>query len=808
MPFLDLSPSRRRALLLGVFATTLATLLLEQLVARLLSVVTWYHLAFFAVSLAMLGMAAGAVCVFLLGDRLSGLAARRWLPRCASAFAVAIVVGHLANIYVPIQSLRDLTAVEFASLGFATLTLAVPFFLSGIVVTVSLTRITSEIGLLYGVDLLGAALGCLLVVPLLANVDLTSAVLFTAALAAAAAVAFARVADEPGSEGSARVTSAIAVALALVAVGNVALGAPLGVQWAKGKQLDRSNLDYEGWNDHSYVIAQRAKRERPFFWGKGTATSLPTVESSLLMIDGSAATPITRWSGDVNALEWVPNDVTALVHSLRSGDTAVIGVGGGRDILSAIWGRSASVTGIELNGQLVGLLEGSHREFAGLADHPGVELVHDEARSFLTRDARRYDVIQMSLIDTWASTGAGAYSLSENGLYTVEAWGVFLDRLKDGGLLSVSRWFAPGDLSETSRLLSLAVASLHARGIADAQQHVLLATRGIVATLLVSNEPIRASDVEVVERVSKQYGFELRAAPGRAPNEPRLARILASRAARDLDLATAHPSYDYTAPTDERPYFFNMLKFRSFRESMSLRAFASTDFTSGVLVGNARATATLLALFAAALVLCGALIGFPLWRRGLPSMNPGDFATACAYFALIGMGYMLVQVPALQRFSVYLGHPTYTLAVVLFAMILFSGLGSFVSDRAKQVAPAIFIVPIAAAVWIAALALAAQPVIASTIQLALPVRCALVVAMIGPVSFLLGFCFPLGLRAVSARSEEATAWMWGVNGGFGVVASVLAVLLSMSLGIRFSWFAAAAMYALLAGVARRLSSTA
>jgi len=526
------------------------------------------------------------------------------------------------------------------------------------------------------------------------------------------------------------------------------------------------------------------------------------------LIDGSAGTPITGWDGRRESIEWVRYDVTALPHALRSGDAAIIGVGGGRDLLAALWGGSESVLGLELNAQLIDLLEGPFREQVGLADDPRVELVHAEARSYLTRERHQFDVIQMSLIDTWASTGAGAYSLSENGLYTLEAWAVLLDRLKPGGLLSVSRWFAPGALSETSRLLSLATASLIDRGVEDPASQLALVTRGPVATLLTSNAPLGEADRSRILAIADELAFEVRALPGQPPSDPRLAAILASRTRAELAEATRHPILDYSPPTDERPYFFNLLKPAGFREALSLQAPAGGELAGGVLVGNARATGTLLALLAIAIVLTAALIGAPLWRRGLPSMAPGDFAAACAYFALIGMGYMFVQIPALQRFSVYLGHPTYTLAIVLFAMILFSGLGSLVSERAPTPSPAIERIPLLAALAIAGLALAVPPLMQFTLTAPLAVRATLVVALIAPISFLLGFCFPLGLRAVAAQSPDATAWMWGINGAFGVVASIVAVLLSMSSGITSAWLVGAGAYALLSLVGRRLASIA
>lgn len=257
-------------------------------------VVTGSPHAFFAVSLTMLWMAAGTVNVFWAGARFEGQGARRRLPWLAAGFASSIVLGHLVSIWVPVYSLRAMSWIEFGSLALATINLGVPFFLSGMVVTVALTRVTREIGVLYGVDLLGAALGCLLVVPLLTVADLTSAVLGTAALAALGARAFAELEPDANTLPSTVLTAALAIA----AVGNVALGAPLSVSWSKGKALDRSLLDYEGWNDHSYVIARKVKTGKPFFWGRGTASDVPDVEMSLLVIDGSAATPVTRWDGD------------------------------------------------------------------------------------------------------------------------------------------------------------------------------------------------------------------------------------------------------------------------------------------------------------------------------------------------------------------------------------------------------------------------------------------------------------------------------------------------------------------------------
>jgi len=510
---------------------------------------------------------------------------------------------------------------------------------------------------------------------------------------------------------------------------------------------------------------------------------------------------MTRWDGDVGSLGWAQFDVTSLPYHLRSGDVAVIGVGGGRDILTALWGGSTSVTAIEVNGILVDLLEGRARHYARIADRPEVRLVHDEARSYLSRTPARFDVIQMSLTDTWAATGAGAFALSENGLYTLEAWKVFFERLKPGGVLSVSRWFSPADVSETSRLLALAIGALLEHGIEEPAAHVALLSVDSVATLLVSITPFSSRDVETLREVARRYEFAIRVLPGSPSPHERLRDIAGSRSWAELDAATADPRYDYTPPTDDRPYFFNILKPGSFHRVDEIGGFG----VGGVLVGNSRATTTLVALFGIAICLVAGIIVTPLLRAGPPRMGGAAFAWSALYFALIGLGFMLVQVPFLQRFSVYLGHPTYTFSVVLFSMILFAGLGSLLSDRLSIDGRTWHVgIPIGIAASLAGLVVALQSVFDATLPLGLPVRCLVAAGLMAPTSLLAGFCFPFGMRLVDRVARDATAWMWGINGACSVLASILAVGISLWAGIHVSLLLAATLYLALAGVAWRI----
>ncbi len=783
----------------GLFLTTLATLALEILDTRLLSVLALYHLSFFAVSIAMFGMAAGAVHVYLSVDRFSAAAAPAALARWSSWFAVSVPVTHVINLIVPVPIHPSVPGT--AAIGFTTLVLAVPFFLSGVIVTVALTRIRGSIGRIYATDLAGAALGCLLVIPLLRYADISSATFALGALGALGSLCFGRFAGSGGM----RLPAVLAVALLAAFVLNGSTRRGFRVIYPKGSYQAPTAVSLEAWNTYSQVVAMKPQTGPPFYWSARRPAGAPRLVTLLLSIDGLAGTLATQWDGNVESLDWVRHDVTSLPYHLRKGgDAAVIGVGGGRDVLTALWAKSRSVVGIEMNEALLRFLRGPLRQFVGLADHRDVLLVADEARSYLTRSSERFDVLQMSLIDTWAATGAGAYTLSENGLYTLEAWRVFLGVLKPGGLFSISRWFSPNRVSETSRIAALATGALLERGIRDPARHVALVARGSVATLLLSVDPLSSADLDAIEHASSAEGFTIVFSPRQPAGDELLAAVFASRSSGELAAAVADEPFDYSPPTDARPYFFNMLR------PMSLFR-ASVRESAGITAsGNLLATVTLAILAALSLILVASMILFPLWRAGTPPMPPGVFRSAILYFSLIGIGFMMVQIPCMQRFSVYLGHPTYAIAVILFSMILFAGLGSLLSDRMPvETRPGwVTAVSLLAAALVGSATALLQPLIDVTVRLDLPARCAVVVLVTALPSLLLGTCFPSGMRLVRPFGERAMPWMWGVNGACGVLASVAAVAISMWVGIEASLAVAVLCYALLPLPARVLASCA
>ena len=425
----------------GIFLICMCGLMLQIIETRILSVIAYYYLAFFAIGMAMFGMTAGSLFIyfrerFFLADRL--LPNLVWISSC---FAIAVVVSALLTISTVltggVDSKRDL-AMTALLWGKLVIILATPYFFAGMAISLALTRSPWPVSLVYGVDLVGAAIGCLVVLLVLTLIDSVSGQFFVGTLGATAGMFFAR------AQRAMRQVEApfLVVALprilarpAILATGFAALTIvnaaiqPWGFKLSVVKdRVERGVPDsLIFWNSFSRInVDPSIDGKPPTMWGPSHKMPVFRQEQRFMEIDGSASSPMYRFDGDLSKLEFLNYDVTNIAYAIRrDGRAAIVGVGGGRDLLSAAWFGFRDVTGVELNPIFVDLLTHRLRDYNRLASLPGVRLFVDEGRSWFARSNERFDLIQMSMVDTWAATGAGAFSLSENGLYTVEGWRVF-----------------------------------------------------------------------------------------------------------------------------------------------------------------------------------------------------------------------------------------------------------------------------------------------------------------------------------------------------------------------------------------------
>jgi predicted membrane-bound spermidine synthase len=511
-----------------------------------------------------------------------------------------------------------------------------------------------------------------------------------------------------------------------------------------------------------------------------------------LLMDAAAGSVLTRFDGGLEGIEHLKYDVTNLPHWLRrDGRVLAVGVGGGRDVLSALAFGQRSVVGVEINEAILDVVNAHFGDFTGHLDRdPRVRFVNDEARSYIARQAERFDILQISLIDTWAATGAGAFVLSEHSLYTTEAWALFLDRLTPRGVLSVSRWYYDPRPDEIYRVVSLAVAALAGRGVRRPHEHIIVVRHATgadgrvaplgVATLLVSPSPFSPADVDAAEEVARRMRFEVVLSPRGAAT----ATFAALAGGRNLPALYAGYPTNIAPPTDDSPFFFHMLRPRDLLEIGPWRAALSG---SGAEVQAVWVLGVLLLTVVGLTVLC---IVVPLALtsdRGLLAGTTPLFV----FFAGIGLGFMLVEISQMQRLIIFLGHPTYGLSVVLFAMLASSGAGSLVVGRLRG-SPA---APLVALVLVLALFGAVTPPVIRAFEAATtPARIAVAIGLLLPIGVLMGMAFPLGMRLAARRAAAVAPWLWGINGATSVCASVVAVAIALHWGIAASFWTGVACY--------------
>jgi len=795
---LPVNPAQPRAGMLtyaGVFVVTMVTLMYEILLTRIFSVTMWYHFAFLAISIAMFGMTLGGLVV-CLHPRYSGEErVEEQMGRASFLFSVWMVIGILTHVFVPFHTGITLQGLASMSVTFASLSVA--FIYSGICVCLALTKFPDEVSRIYASDLAGAATGCVLLWLVFKVTDGLSAVFFAALLAALASLMFNSQGRRRELRRWALTFSALMAALVIANTISARRGSPfLDLIWIKGRS--EATPLYEKWNSFSRITIFGDPDSPMSPITEGTSPVYPTdtaVDALHLTIDASAETTLTAFAGDFKTVDYLIYDVKEIVYHLRQNSKVlIVGAGGGRDVLAALAMGEQSVRAVEINGDIIAAVNGKFGDFTGHLDrNPKVTFVNDEARSYLARSKEKFDVIQISFIDTWAATAAGAFSLTENGLYTIEAWKLFLSRLTPDGVVSISRWFTPGRPQEAYRLISLGAATLGRMGISNPRQHMILVRNawgkaswgntGGAATLLISPTPFSNADLDKIEAVARQMKFTIALSPREASDN-----VFATLATgKNMEKVIPEVQSDISPPTDNRPFFFQMGRLSDmFRASRSAKVQTEVADASHLL-------GAMLVIITSLTILC---ILLPLKLTG-GKLELQKAWPHVVYFSAIGLGFMLIEVSQMQRLIIFLGHPTYALSVVLFTLLLSSGLGSFTTKgigrkrlhRDGVIRLGLLLVVLGAfGILTSRMLLAFQDAETSR-------RILVGVGILFPLGFMMGMAFPLGMNSALNGGPALTPWLWGINGATSVCASVLAVVISMYVGISSAYWTGTACYA-------------
>ncbi|MEO8372637.1 MAG: hypothetical protein ABI806_25855 [Candidatus Solibacter sp.] len=733
----------------------MATLLLELALTRIFSVVFYYHFAFLAISIALFGLGLGGVYSYIVAGWKAPLFTR--LGRLSVANSLLVMVA----LIILLSQGDELTNSNW-KLALVYFTTALPFFTAGAIVSLAISETIDQVGRVYFFDLAGAAVGCLLLLPLLKLLGGPDTVIAAAVtFAVAAAIWHSLAGSVPGRAGS------VALALALMAFLVYNHKHPvIAIRHAKGQAI--VNEIFTSWNDISRV-----------------GVVLEQNGGHRIVIDADAATGIAKFDfahlskDDERALAL---QGPALPYALRPGaKTLIIGPGGGWDVSRAIYSGSKSVTAVEINSIIAETI--MQERFASLSNNlylrPEVHLHVEDGRSFVRRSTEKYQILQATLVDTWAATAAGAFALSENNLYTSDAFRDYLLHLTDDGMLAITRWgFDPP--RESLRLISLAIEALGQIGEKDARRHIIVSRMGNTAgigaldTVLVARKPFSDADIERAKAVfatGVQYGIYY---PGSTMKNEFQDLLLSPNAAA----YERNYLFDISPVSDDRPFFFYTVQPRDLwaflrgggEEKMDYKINTAVPLLFGLMAISV--VATLVILLAPPLVL----------GTRLPS-QPG-IRGFLFYFLFIGTGYILIEVGLIQKFVLFLGHPTYALTVVIFSMLVSSGLGSFVSARMLgsdqgRLIKALGLV----ALMTALLAIVVSSLLSSLVWLPWGLKVLLTVALIAPLGFVMGMPFPTGLKRLEDWHAPSVRWAWSLNAASSVLGSVGALVCAIYLGL-------------------------
>ncbi len=758
-------PLRWPQIYLSLALTTLATLLLELSLTRIFSVVFFYHFAFLAISIALFGLGAGGVFSYVVAGWRGHLFSRLgWLSAINSLLVVLMLALVLANL--------PLALVYFVA--------ALPFFLAGTIVSLAISETIQKVDRVYFFDLMGAAAGCLLLVPLLNHLGGPNTVIVAAVLFAAAAALWHSMASSVGGR-----ATCLALALGLMAflVYNTTHNL-IDVRYAKQHKLESES--FVEWNSFSRV---------------GVTTH------GCILIDADAATWIAGYDFDNLAARDRHDLLTAgpgLPYVLRPGaKTLIIGPGGGYDVARCLASGSKDVTGVEINPIIATTI--MREKFLawsqGIYLRPEVHIVVEDGRSFVRRSHEKYQVLQATLVDTWASTAAGGFALAENNLYTVEAFRDYLGHLTDDGLIAFTRWaFDPP--RESLRLVSLAIEALTQMGEPEPWRHVIVARQGLVDTVLISRKPFSEADVARARSALAAANLSAVYLPGAVGHGRgfEFAELLHSPNA--LDYERRYP-FDITPVTDNRPFFFYTVQPRDIRLFLTTGSNKKMDFYMN------KAVPLLFRLMGISVVATLVILLLPPIVLGTRLPRQKGLLLFLLYFLFIGAGYILIEVALIQKFVLFLGHPTYALTVVIFSLLTSSGLGSYFSRRVLNQSEVRWVSVLGTiAILVALLGIVARSVLPIGVGLPLWLKIAITVLMISPAGFAMGMPFPTGLKRLEEWHKPSVRWAWALNAASSVLGSVGALLCAIYLGLIQTLFVGGLLYVAALVIVLRLGSRA
>jgi len=786
---------RPRRFYLDIFLISFAALLLEISYTRVVSFKLFYYYTYLIIGFALLGIGSGGVFV-AISTRLSRAPLQRLLALSCLAGAAATGLGYLVISETPLATDRiwGPGVLEIGKLLLICAALFATFLAVGVSIASLFARHPESIHPLYFADLVGAGVACAAVVPLMRLLTPPGCVFLAGAVLALCGARLSLGLSRPLLAACA----ALGVALGLGALRPDLLPEPV-TEAHKTIKRDTPRL-FSRWSPVFRVDLTLVGGDRPD-------------DVRIIHHDGLWGSTLHRWDGNVGSLTRFDRDERSFPFKVTEEpprEVLIIGAAGGHEILASLYFGADRVTAVELNPVTQSLLTTHFADYTGdLARHPALTLVNDEGRSFLARKGGRYDVIFFVAPDSYSAMNAataGAFVLSESYLYTVEMIVESLEHLTEGGIIAMhfGEFAYDAKPNRTARYVGTAREALARLGVEHPERHLLVATTPSflqLSTILVKRQPFTEKEVEnFLANTARLPGAVARFAPGRQLDDGPVTRAITLSGAA-LERFYADYPYDVRPIFDDAPFFWHFARFRTVLAEFAEPLRGDTEDSIGERV--------LIVLVAVSALFAGAFLLLPFVAiRDTWAALPRK-AHSFGLFAAIGLGFMFFEITLIQKLTLFLGYPTYSLTVTLASILVSTGLGSLLAGRwtegrRERAAGLLFAgIAVLTAFYLAAMG----PVTDAFLGSPLALRVAVAAAMIAPLGLALGAFMPLGLATVASLTSHSAAyvaWGWAVNGFFSVLGSVLTTMLSMAFGFRTVLVLGLLAYALAATLLWRL----
>lgn len=766
---------------IGIFLTALSTLLLEFTLTRILSVSLWYHFAFMVISVALLGF--GVSGVFLsLNDKIKKINTDKLLTWLAVLYGVSILGCFLIINKIPFDPFSLLTEpIQFLYLPIYYLLITIPFFFSGLIISVLLSYFKNQISKLYFFDLIGAGAACFAFVLFMPAFGGGGTIAIISSLAFITAAIF-------GFKEN-RTLAFVSIILAVLSLAFLMGGIQINSSPNKiyGNYIkDRPDLNtFSGWNTFSKIDVMKEEEASE----DGYDIMLAIID------DGNATTNIPNVKKF--PLESKPADASNLAFASKDNvdNVFIIGSAGGGEILSSLYNNAKSVTAVEINGILNDLISKDMAYWTGplIKNNPKVKLITDDARNVITNSPEKFDVIISAHTISASAVSSGAMSMVENYILTKEAVEEYLKHLTSSGVLYVSR----PETQMPKLITTLKKSSLDlSEGKDNAKNKIIVFRRppndfetgkSFLAGVLYKNNGFTFDDIVKIKNEASKLSLDIEYDPV-SKQDGYYKQLIESD---NIDNEIANSNLNITPASDDKPFFDKNIGFTNLTWQGIKETFSQDDKAILALKDKPVAETTLLAILAQTVLIAFVLILLPLRIFNKDKTKETFDKKFLIYFACLGFGYIMLQICMIQKFTLLLGQPVFTLLTVVSTMLVASGIGSFYSNKLFSNKKTIFIIIALYAVF---LGLANPVLFKAFASYDLTIRIIISVVLVFPLGFFMGMPFPTGLGLINDEQKKFIPLAWGVNGFFSVIGTVMAMILAMTIGFKFVFILSGVVY--------------